>query len=1367
MKTTLFFLLLLATTAFANYDAPLESEPSVYVEGCVNALSGEVSLVKEDLFVKGIEPLKLQRVFTQTADESQWSFAPHQRLILYSEKDKRSGEMRTYLAKAYTSSGTTLSFRKHLHRGFKLSLPKGTATPTSAKTNLKNTRLKEISASNLTLESPDGTKCFFSKRYSEGNAHVFLQDREQLPNGRLRLYTYDSTYRLTEIAATNPTQTKTYAWIRFSYKDNNCEVTTSDGQKAVYQFTGDLGTPLTKVEMSHLPTESFEYSSSRLHKHLLSGGRSFQFHYQSSDKKVATLTTPGGENAYTFTYSEGQTIGNSSQKMRKTKVVEADGAETIYHFSSSQLPTRVEYFHRDKQLAYAIKMEWSKSGELLKKTILGDNNGPIWEKTFAYDARGNILEESFSGHLRNGDKWETATTHRRYDNLNRLTMVEKPDGKITRFAYLQATDWVEAEWIEDEDKIWKRTFYEYDEDFILVRKIIDDGSARERENLSDITTRTLTEYAMDEGHLSQLQEKAYEFGGSRLLKTIQFTYGPSGVTTQIFDAKKKLVATWEEGNGKIINPLGEITQRRFDPYGNLLYEDIDGKAKRTLHYDKLGRLIEEKRGSEITRISYSPGKVVTTDPLGHIKTQLIDRFDRVVKEKLPAVLDPTGNRTIPTITTTYDAVGNPIQSIDPMGYVTRKAFNARGQLLSTLFPDGTQEVRTYTLDGTLQSVTNQEGAKTVYHRDLFDRVIKKEIFSKRGKLLAKEEAIYGTFHLLSETDSQGISTYYDYNSAGQKESVTIMTESGPVETRYTYDDLGRLTKKQIYGIATHYTYDALDRVLEETEQDDEGNLFGKTTYSYAKGGQLETTTVHLGDTLSSTTCKYDSLGRLLSKTDPSGGETSYRYQAEEDQLQKTTILHPSGRSTLLYHDALNRLVRREQRDANDQPLSSKTFTYTLNGNLATEMPAGIHYTYDWRGQPLTKQEGNNTYSYAYTPTGKLSKELQPNEVWIHYSYSPLGHLSGIKTSDGTVDYTIETNAKGLPTKTHDHIHNLAGQRKYNSQGYLLKEILLNGQTLKNTYDLLGRRTQLDLPDGTNIEYTFGTKNLIEIRRTPLYEEIGYRHQFTEHNLISFPIKQRFSHGYGQVTYQLDNKMRIIGVRSSHLRQTVNHFDSLDRPAAIDVDTDIETLTPSPTSTQPLPYETTFDGLGRLIGVDFPTKKIQYTYDPWDRLMTKKVYDHTRGEWTLTTDLAYLHDDTQDIGAMDLLENPYLRQLRVCTRSPINTADNAIVYELDGKPYIPIHDLLGNTKQLHSVIREKIMERYIYTLEGQETIIDYWDDTITQSKAGNPWRYKCGRTEQETGLVYIHGGFYDPRSGRFITSKSAPLSPLQLTQIGTE
>ncbi|NGX39840.1 MAG: tRNA3(Ser)-specific nuclease WapA [Chlamydiae bacterium] len=321
----------------------------------------------------------------------------------------------------------------------------------------------------------------------------------------------------------------------------------------------------------------------------------------------------------------------------------------------------------------------------------------------------------------------------------------------------------------------------------------------------------------------------------------------------------------------------------------------------------------------------------------------------------------------------------------------------------------------------------------------------------------------------------------------------------------------------------------------------------------------------------------------------------------------------------------------------------------------------------------------------------------------------------------------------------DHVNELTGSREYDAKGNLIKEQFLNGHALTSEYDDMGRRIKLTLPDQSNIYYKWGPKYLDEIQRITSKERFNYRHRFIQYNMAGFPTKQRLSEGFGELSFEMDSTLTIVAKKTRMQNQTDENSSS-NKNRNITKD--------------PINYTYHHDGLGRITEVVKPYQKILFTYDIWNRRMSKRILDKIDGEWTESLHLSFLYDDQKEIGAIDE-EEIWLKQLKICAPHLVNPGDQAVAYELEGRPYIAIHDLEGNVQDLYSILRGKLMETYAYSDEGVDQVFDYWNQKISYSKAKNPWRFQCERLDEETGLYFTGGRYYDPIKGEFITPSIDP------------
>ncbi len=701
-----------------------------------------------------------------------------------------------------------------------------------------------------------------------------------------------------------------------------------------------------------------------------------------------------------------------------------------------------------------------------------------------------------------------------------------------------------------------------------------------------------------------------------------------------------------------------------------------------------------------------------------------------------------------------------------------------GKILSKILMDTENNIllaQKYTYDdfgNPIKETSNEETIEREF--DLLNRITK-----VKGKEVTELEYLNNTGLISAKIIKNGESTLRTFYEFGPKNELTkviiddgpdatykrvIEIEGGPIHpTSVTEKADSTLLKKTVYyyeeeGI-TEEIYDAdgslclkratscsgIHKPWEETipigvsheggyeiKRDYFGRVIAKKLYD-AQGMLLE-----------EETWTYNAL-YLLSHKDKTGLITDYSYNREGRKVRE--VLHSSrgdiektfsydvqgrlekiqdgGLITYFRYNEKDQVVEKWEEDLDENRLQKLSYSYTNEGIVVT------HFT----------SHGHATYPLKPTASPPPFKELPE----IQYTKDAAGRLIDVKSKDQTIHYSIQYNKRSQPILIVDHANGTSGRRIYDDLGNLIEETLLNGQTIKSDYDLRGRKLQLTLPDDSQVFYTWGAKFLQEVYRITRRAQYEYRHRFLSYDLAGFPTKQRLIEGFGELSFEIDNDLCISAVNSRHLQERA------------------EDLLPEEFETAQQEYTYTCDPLNRPVLFEQAKRKIYYTYDAWNRRMSKRVRELQDGEWVETLHVHFIYDGEKEIGTMDV-EEGWLRQLRVLAPHPINPGDNAIAYELEGMPYVPLHDLNGNVKKLLSVIRRKVMETYTFSYSGKEKIADYWGDSIPISKANNPWRFGSHWIDEETGLIYINGDYYDPSRKTFIGDRYNFLERLHLFQL---
>lgn len=262
-----------------------------------------------------------------------------------------------------------------------------------------------------------------------------------------------------------------------------------------------------------------------------------------------------------------------------------------------------------------------------------------------------------------------------------------------------------------------------------------------------------------------------------------------------------------------------------------------------------------------------------------------------------------------TLGFTYDSAGRLSTLTLPGGQISYGYNATTGKLSSITAPDG--GTLAYTYNGALLTQTAWTGTvagsvSRTYDNDFRVTALSvnganpiafqydaDSLLTKAGDLTLSRNAQNG---LLTGTALGSVSDTLTYNGFGEVTGYSAnYTNSTLFSTQYTYDKLGRITRKVeiISGVTNtfDYGYDQAGRLIEVKQ-----NGTTVSSYSYdANGNRLSRTTG--GSTINGT---YDSQDRLLQY-----GNNTYTYTANGELLSKAT----GGQITGYEYDVLGNLKR--------------------------------------------------------------------------------------------------------------------------------------------------------------------------------------------------------------------------------------------------------------------------------------------------------------------------------------------------------------------------------------------------------------------------------------------------------------------------
>jgi len=640
-----------------------------------------------------------------------------------------------------------------------------------------------------------------------------------------------------------------------------------------------------------------------------------------------------------------------------------------------------------------------------------------------------------------------------------------------------------------------------------------------------LETRTITDTAS-----GQSQTTTYHYDALDRLETVD---GPrtevSDVTTFGYDAYGNLTA--------ITNPLVQTIQiTQHDAHGNPLNIVDANSVETVLAYDLRQRLKTRTTAGEVTGIDYKATGLLekVTAPDGSWIQYDYDAAHRLTDisdqdaNRIHYTLDAAGNRTAEEVydssnllrrnhTRIYNALSRLKQDLGGNGQVTLYNYDANGNVVSDTVDGSYVTTNTYDQLNRLFKVTDAANGLTQYGYNALDQ-------------------------LTSVTDPRGLVTTYTVNAFGD---VTQLQSPDIGTTTSTYDSAGNLkTRTDAKGQTSTYSYDALNRLTQVVYSN------GSTvTYTYDQGANGKGRLTGMTDGSGSSNWTYDALGRVATRTQSIGvisHTTAYDYDSAGRLIELTL---PSGKR-IGYNWVGNKITGVT---LNDNPLASNLSwepfgpasgwsfangeqvakTYDLSGRMTGHSLGTIGYNTADRIRSLTHGGVSHlagTKTYGYDDLHRLTS-YSGFGVEIGYGYDANGNRSEQTGTTGTVTSVLDSASNRLTGLT-----NSGG-----SQGFQYDD---NGSMTSDGvktygYDAAGRLTAVT-PNASYVYNGLGqrTRKTVGIGGTTfVYDEAG--HLLGEYNGLGGAIRENVWLG--------DTPIAVLrGANTYYV-----HADHLNTPRQID------------------------------------------------------------------------------------------------------------------------------------------------------------------------------------------------------------------------
>ena len=417
--------------------------------------------------------------------------------------------------------------------------------------------------------------------------------------------------------------------------------------------------------------------------------------------------------------------------------------------------------------------------------------------------------------------------------------------------------------------------YTFNTDHLCTLKEVFDGETRIQKTETQYgaynlpSRRTVTNYGTAEMTAVEL----YTYDGYGNMLTYISPKGDGNAsslayrTNYTYDAvyQLPLTAEYKQDAYTAVRTVNTLTTDKKNIAETCTYVNNVLQSKTTYAYNTRGQLIQKTEYPDVTADS-------------GIVTQYTYTGSNLISITVAGMKDADGG-ALPSLTQsyTYDAMGRRLTATDGNGFVTATAYDARGRVASVTSPDGSKTEYTYDLAANNTDAA-QSGRETVT---------------------------------------------YSFDGIGQRQAVYFA--SGDLQKEYFYDEQGRLAAEATgrgssASNAVYYTYDALGRVTERAIYGADFNCAYRETFEYDDAYtdelSLVTQTVH-GDTNAPSIISktyFNKYGETV-KTDNGGVVTAYEYDYTGNPI-RVSYPTPVGGSIV-----------------------TGIFTYDYRGNVLTETNA--------------------------------------------------------------------------------------------------------------------------------------------------------------------------------------------------------------------------------------------------------------------------------------------------------------------------------------------------------------------------------------------------------------------------------------------
>ena len=755
---------------------------------------------------------------------------------------------------------------------------------------------------------------------------------------------------------------------------------------------------------------------------------------------------------------------------RLVSAVDVNGGTTSYVFSDSNSKTVVTLASGLVQTS-----TYNKAGELISFAETGATTllqAVTGASTYAYDEDGRL-------------RWETDATANKsyhlYDSAGRKVADVDAAGEMVEYRY------------DADNRIVSSVSYATALSSAQLTALNDNNAIADIDEFRPASTTA-----------DIWNWRVYDKEG-RLLQTID---GVGSTTINVYDGAGRLtqstnyrnnVATATVENWKttrtgptaitnpypVSDPANEVTRNFYDSDGRLVGTlDGDGYLRQTV-YDHSGQPTEQIAYATATNTTYRASGTFNQLLTG-LANASADRHTRYVYDgqgALRFVIDPA----LHVLENRYDPSGDGTtvlaysNSLDPA--TTDFTYDSLDALTSAAGFASATDRKTWSVNdaaGRVAYSIDAEGGVTAFTYNSSGQVTKSTQFATvRATSSLPTVATMDLWQTTNGTNPANRVARYFYDGAGV---LRYTVDAEGYVTRRTEDAQGRLT--------------TVVRFVNPSAFDDTATIDSVHSWVTASGG-----------TSAVTTNAYDSVGRLLSVTDPVGSVRRYAYNANGTLQSETAAYGTADASTKFYYydskgrvteawDAFGTSAASVTKYGYDSLDNIRTITDSYNrvttrtfdhaGRILTSTDAlnGVtSYQYNAFGEVVSTTDvlGRNSYNY-YDQLGRLRKTADALKFVTETTYTSFGDVASVtqyytaatNTPSVTVEPAVTTNAKDATTSfTYDKLGRLKSTT--DAEGFVESYVL----------NAFGNRTSVTNKLGGVTTNTFDDRGLLLSETLPM------------------------------------------------------------------------------------------------------------------------------------------------------------------------------------------------------------------------------------------------------------------------------------------